>query len=71
MIRFKHIGCKSECIRFIGDRPPFTGEAASAEWRFPDGTAPKTGSWRIAQCPSCSQIVGVDPFNLEPIDDSV
>lgn len=66
MIRFRHIGCHSEVIRYIGEAELNAGTILRAEdWQWPDGTRPKYGSVRDAQCPDCEKSLGFGYADME------
>lgn len=66
MIRFRHRGCQSEVIRYVGQAPTVTGIAMkSAEWQFPDCRHPKQGE--PVSCPDCGKLVPLNSHGMEPI----
>ena len=68
MIRFRHKGCKSEVIRYVGEVELVSGSSLhSSEWAYPDGTHPSPQSEQKVKCPDCLQSVEVSSRCLEPI----
>lgn len=65
MIRFKHIGCKSEIIRYVGVMPIKTGLlGASANWELPNGKSPLDASDADCKCADCGSVID-GPLMLE------
>lgn len=66
MITFRHRGCKTPIIRYIGEAELKAGTILRAEdWQWPDGTSPKAGTARSAQCPDCQKSVGFGTADME------
>lgn len=66
MIRFRHKGCQSEVIRYVGQAPAITGMAMkAAEWQFPDCRHPTQDEPII--CPDCGAKVPLNNQGMEPI----
>lgn len=69
MIRFRHVGCKSEIVRYVGNRPlTADSDMDSREWEWPDGSKVATCESRFVDCPDCLRSVLIHGRLLEPID---
>jgi hypothetical protein len=68
VIRFRHKGCQSEVIRYVGQTPltPLT-KIDRADWQFPDCTHPQRYDI-LPRCPDCgTSLAYIDNARLEPI----
>lgn len=66
MIRFRHRGCPSEAIRYVGQEPLVPNTVVrAAEWQYPNGRHPNQGDQLI--CPDCGKVVMLNSYGLEPI----
>lgn len=65
---FRHRGCTSELIRYIGDKPLQSGTVMrSREWQWADGQTPTMLSYKSKKCPDCGFIVKITTEFLEEI----
>lgn len=68
MTAFRHKGCSSELIRFVGSELRSGMVMVATDWRLPDGTKPKEGQERTVTCPDCGEPVCVAIEYIERID---
>ena len=70
MIRFRHIGCESETVRYVGDAILGTcARMVSKDWRWPDGSRVAVMASRFVRCPDCGRAVLIHAAQVMPIDD--
>ena len=70
MIRFKHIGCKSEIVRYVGNHPLTPdSDMLSSEWQWPSGIRVGWYADRFVICRDCLRSVLIHCRQLERIDD--
>lgn len=70
MIPFKHKGCFSTVICYVGDAAltPKT-IMRKADWRMPDGAEIAMNSDLVVTCPDCGITIDVDAEHLQQGDD--
>lgn len=64
---FKHKGCTTPLIRYVGPEPLEGRKLVSKEWEMADGSLIAYSAPRSHECPDCSKQVWVGPEELEPV----
>lgn len=69
MIEFRHKGCRSALIRYIGTAPlyPSPKFLLAREWELSNGEPILPGTYTRAKCPDCGLVVKVHAGYLEPL----
>ena len=65
---YRHRGCESPVLRYMGDAPLVPGTPIrSGDWQRADGSRPLPGE-RIGECPDCGEPVVMASHWLEEIE---